>query len=73
MSEFSEFKRGQRGKERMGAQVRQLQEAIIKRNGRIKELETLAEECRIHIGNRYPDDQAMQHRIDFILYPKVTK
>ena len=39
MSELSSYMRGVRGKERMGAQVRQLQEAIAKRNERIKELE----------------------------------
>ena len=44
MSELSSYMRGVRGKERMGAQVRQLQEAIAKRNDRIKELEAWIEQ-----------------------------
>ena len=34
---------------------------------RVKELESLARECREHIGNRYAEDAAMQKRIDFVL------
>jgi hypothetical protein len=37
---------------------------------RVAKLEELLRECHLHIGNRYPDDAAMQRRIDLILNSK---
>lgn len=39
MSELNAFKRGQRGKERLKAELHKVQESVIKRNARITELE----------------------------------
>ena len=41
--------------------------ALITARARVVELEALLRECHLHVGNRYPDDAAMQRRIGLIL------